>query len=243
MNNEKEFSLGFILYADDYRGNYLPFSNNGITYQAGGFYEVPTLDPNWDAFSGLSIAMALTNAMDALKNSLVYPYIKNVNVFHCPGDRRITQSTGLGYGDGFAFCGYSKSQNFAGDPNQNDEYWGMGTTISKPSDVTAPSMTFMAVEDTDWRGFDVGTWVVNWSITPGAPGAFQWVDPLAMNHVDVDLWVFVDDHVESHQWTDQNVIQAGVQASLGVDTAHFSAATSGPDYDYIRNRLRFPGWQ
>src|SRR5271170_6763177 len=42
VNNQKEFGLALVLYADDYQNTYLPFVNAGITYQAGGFYETPT---------------------------------------------------------------------------------------------------------------------------------------------------------------------------------------------------------
>jgi hypothetical protein len=111
----------------------------------------------------------------------------------------------------------------------------------KASDVTAPSQTFMTVEDTDWRGFDVGTWVTQWN-AESTPQSFSWVDPLAMYHIDVDTWSFIDGHVEKHRWRDKAAITAGLQASTGVTVNSYAAATSGPDYDYVYNGLRFPGW-
>jgi prepilin-type N-terminal cleavage/methylation domain-containing protein len=239
INNQKQMSLGFLMYQDDNRGYFLPFSNivNGVTviYQAGGFYEVPTLDTGNNSFAGQSVAAALANAHAALTNSLIYPYVHNVGSFHCPGDTRISNPTG----GGFAYCGYSKSQNFAGDNYNN--YWGMGATCSKASDVSAASMTFMIVEDTDWRGYDDGTWVVNWN-NDSNPGSFTWEDPLAMYHVNVNTWAFVDGHAESHKWQAQVAVAAGQKNSQGIEDIAFNAATTGPDYTYVENRLRFPGW-
>ena len=238
INNQKQFGLALLLYTDDSANFYLPMENisNGVdvTYQAGGFYPIPSLDENEDSFQGSTAAAALANAQLALQDGLLYTYAKNVGIWHCPGDTRINNEPGRG----FAYCGYSKSQNFAGEPY--DDYWGQGATILKVSDVTAPSMTFMTVEDTDWRGFDDGTWVVNWSTdTPN----FSWEDPLAMYHIDVDTWGFVDGHVEAHRWTDRAAIAAGLAASQGVPTSGFGAKLSGADYDYVQSHMRFPGWK
>jgi prepilin-type N-terminal cleavage/methylation domain-containing protein len=235
INNQKQMCLGFLMYADDFRGIFLPFTNleNGVevTYNAGGYYLAPSLAP----FTGVSPSVALANAEEALTNSLLYWYVKNIATFHCPGDTRIS----LPPGQGFAYCGYSKTQNIAGDPNDN--YWGMGATCNKQSDVAAAAMTFMIVEDTDSRGYDEGTWVVNWN-TGSNPGSFTWEDPLGMYHVNVDTWAFVDGHVEAHKWVDLKAIAAGIAAESGVGDFGYSALTSGPDYDYVENRLRFPGW-
>jgi prepilin-type N-terminal cleavage/methylation domain-containing protein len=228
INNQKEFGLGLILYADDYHNNYLPFE------QAGGFYQVPNGVP----FTGYTPEAAYDACVQALTNSLLFIYVKNVAIFHCPGDTRVMDTPG----DGYAYQSYSKTQNYAGD--SYDNYWGMGGNCLKTADVSAPSMTFVTVEDTDWRGYNDGTWVVNWQVNGTNPGTFTWEDPLAMYHVDVDTWGFADGHVEGHTWTDQAAIAAGQNASKGIAVTGFPASTSptSPDYSYVRNRLRFPGW-
>jgi hypothetical protein len=117
----------------------------------------------------------------------------------------------------------------------------MYSTIAKDSDVPAPALTFDFVEDTDWRGINDGTWVVNWELSD--PGSFTWVDPLAMYHGNNNVWAFVDGHVDTHKWTDQIIITEGMQAAQGQEVEGFSGSTSGPDYTYVRNGLRFPGWE
>jgi prepilin-type N-terminal cleavage/methylation domain-containing protein len=245
INNEKQFGLALIMYAGDSGTVFMPYANtnDGIEtiYKAGGFYTVPSLDVANNSFLGVSSEVALTNAQQALMTSPLYAYVKNVAIWHCPGDTRISLPTG----QGFAYCGYSKTQNYAGDPDDTSgaPYWGMGATCLKESDVTAPAQTFMIVEDTDWRGYDDGSWVVDWNYQ-SKPGSFGWQDPLAMYHVDVDTWLFVDGHVEKHKWQDQAAITAGLEASKGVDLDGFPASTSpsAPDYNFVESHLRFPGW-
>ncbi len=116
------------------------------------------------------------------------------------------------------------------------------TCCFKDADVTAPAETFAAVEDTDSRGYNDGTWVVNWQLNGAAPGSFTWEDPPAMYHVDGDTWSFIDGHVGTHKWTDPGIIADGQKAAKGGTMGAFTGPASGPDYNYVRNGLRFPGW-
>jgi prepilin-type N-terminal cleavage/methylation domain-containing protein len=232
-NNEKQFMLGLIMYADDYLNVVLPFYV-GAHGDAGGFYDQPSLAGGSD-FQGQTQSAAQANCIQALTNSLLYPYIKNVAIFHCPGDTRIMRSPGSGY----AYATYSKTQNYGGE--SYNSYWGQGATIQKNSDITAPSMTFAAVEDTDSRGFNEGTFVLN--VTRASPFAFTPEDPLGMYHVNVNIWAFVDGHVESHKWTYQAAITAGLQASTGQGVfGNWTLPATTSDYKYIALRWRFPGW-
>jgi prepilin-type N-terminal cleavage/methylation domain-containing protein len=236
INNLKQFNLGSRLYADDYRNTFIPFVNGGVTYQAGGYYVTPSLDGGYNDFAGVTYDAALENCKEALTNCLLYPYIRNTSIFVCPGDTRAN----LQPGGGFAYCTYSKTQNFGGESYLG--YWGMGATISKDADVAAPAETFDFIEDTDWRGINDGTWVVNWVNSSSGPGSFTWEDPPAMYHINADTMAYVDGHVAVHKWTDPIIISSGQQAAKGQAIAGFAAATSGPDYDFVRNGLRFPGW-
>ena len=236
-NNEKQFVLGLTMYSDDYLNFVLPFYVDAGGGDAGGYYAEPTLNGGND-FAGVDQDVALANCIAALTNSSLYPYVKNQNSFHCPGDTRIRRNTG----QGFAFCTYSKTQNYGGEAYDN--YWGQGATIEKASDITAPSMTFAEVEDTDWRGFDEGTFVLN-----GVVGTTPWVftpeDPLGMYHVNVNVWGFVDGHVETHKWTYQPAINAGLEASTGLPALGWflpNGGASANDYQYIQRHWRFPGW-
>jgi prepilin-type N-terminal cleavage/methylation domain-containing protein len=239
LNNEKQVALGFQMYSDDYKSYIIPFYPFDGTESAGGFYSPPSLNGGND-FSGLTQSAALANCMQALTNGPLFPYTKNVNLYHCPGDTRISQPTG----QGFAFCTYSKTQNYGGEAYGN--YWGQGATIKKVSDLTAPSLTFEFVEDTDWRGFDEGTFVVNGSYTTGT-GTGTWSfapeDPLGMYHGNVQEWAFTDGHAEPHKWTYQPAVAAGLAASKGANSTGYPLPQNTSDYAYMAKRWRFPGWK
>jgi prepilin-type N-terminal cleavage/methylation domain-containing protein len=234
LNNQKEMALAFFMYTDENKNMILPMDNGAVTYPGGGFYPAPTLDTGENDFQGVSEAAAQSNIVAALQASPLWPFAKNANTYHCPGDTRATKTTGHGY----AWVTYSKTQNYGGETYDN--YWGAGNACLKAADVSSPAETFATVEDTDWRGFNVGTWVLNW--TTGT-GKFTWEDPIAMYHVDTDTWGFADGHVATHKWTNQKIIAAGLEAATGQDTAGFSGPNSGTDYDYIAAHYRFPGWK
>jgi hypothetical protein len=175
--------------------------------------------------------------VQALQQSPIWVYAKNANLYHCPGDTRSTLLTGKG----FAWVTYSKTQNYGGESYSS--YWGAGSTCLRISDITAPAETFTTVEDTDWRGINDGTWVINWTKGANAPGRFTWEDPLGMYHIDSDTWGFADGHTSSHRWTNKQLVQAGQQAAKGVQMAGFTGPNFGADYDYVRSHYRFPGWR
>ena len=240
LNNEKQFGLALQMYADDYKNMVLPFYIDAGGGDAGGFYAEPAQNGG-NSFAGLSQSAALANCIAALTNSIIYPYVKNPAIFHCPGDTRISRGTG----QGFAYATYSKTQNYGGEAYQN--YWGQGATILKLSDFTAPAQTFEFVEDTDWRGYDEGTFVVNGNVTGSGvstqPFNFTTEDPLGMYHGNIQEWGYGDGHAEPHKWTDQDAIDKGTQASQGVAVNGWALPQNTSDYQFMRYRWRFPGWR
>jgi prepilin-type processing-associated H-X9-DG protein len=64
-----------------------------------------------------------------------------------------------------------------------------------------------------------------------------------MYHGNVNDAAFVDGHTEHHKWTDGKLIANGAKAATGVTVTGLTGPSSGPDYDYVRNRMRFPFWQ
>ena len=241
VNNMKQVGLGFRMYADDYRNIFLPCTN-GIGegaqfYEAGGFYLPPALDAANDDFAGCSYEAAKESCLEALTNCLLFPYTRNASLFVCPADLRAA----LPPGQGFAYATYSKTQNYAGDPYGNNvAYWGMYSTCAKDADVAAPAETFATTEDADSRGYNFDPWVVNWNLVPGS---FTWEHAPALYHGDVNVCSFADGHVESHRWTDPNVLAVGRMAATGASMGLFEGPTSGADYNFARTHLRFPGWR
>lgn len=234
LSNMKQIDLALVMYAGDNNDKIVPYAYGGGFW--GGYTD----------YSSRLAAMTPRQAEVFIKDQLttnnpLYKYAPNPAVYHCPGDTRYRKPT---MSAGWAYDSYSKSQNIAGSPiNWNGApYDGAGATYIKMSQITAASSTFSFMEDADYRNYNVGTWTIVWNYrTP----TFTWSgsDPPAMYHGDVNNCCFADGHAESHKWHDPVIIAAGLSAANGTPKGMNGASTSGPDYQFVHDNFRFPGWK
>ena len=242
LSNQKQLGLAFTMYSGDNSDAILGFGTTGTTPNADGYW-----NPNYNGtvapwnVAGTSTTTAEQLFGNALKaNSPLYPFAPNPGVVHCPGDLRYKTRQP---GSGWAFDSYSKVNGDNGENFAN--YWGTGSAYTKLSQVSASSLTFAFREDVDNRGYNVGSWVVNWNLTTanfGHPQSFTWQDPIPMYHGNVSTASFVDGHAESHKWTDQALVNYGKSVVAG-GSLTAPATTEEPDYEYVYQGYRFPGWK
>ncbi len=221
LNNQKQIGLAYNMYATDY-------NDAIIAYQSGGgFWGAPP----WPFGAGLTAAQALATIQGRLRtNNVLHQYAPAAGVFHCPGDERFKRQPG----GGWAYDSYSRTCN-----DGSETGWGINRRWTKVSQINRPASTMIFTEDADERGFNVGNWVV--SFTVGNPDSFRWVDPPAMYHGNVNTYGFADGHAETHKWKDPNLIRAGKQAASGQAPSAIGAAlASGPDYQYVLQRYLHP---
>jgi prepilin-type N-terminal cleavage/methylation domain-containing protein/prepilin-type processing-associated H-X9-DG protein len=233
LSNQKQIALAFLMYGDDNDSAVVPEPTIGgavVSPNMGGFSLPPTPTP----FVGEPSDVAESRTLDGLTTgNLLGKYTTGGKVYHCPGDTRYRLSPG----NGWAYDSYAKTQNVGGEEANN--YDGAGETYTKMSLIDTPSMTFTFIEQADWRGYNVGTWVLIWNV---AAGRFQWNDTIALFHGNIGTASFADGHVESHQWTDPLIIQAGLAGASGQNGNNIMAnapTSSGVDYDYVHDRYRF----
>jgi prepilin-type N-terminal cleavage/methylation domain-containing protein len=234
LNNQKQMAGAFHMYtADNFERivQMADYDTGDYIYPAGGFWGGPDPAPNtWtnasDALDAVETGLITTNAY--------YFYCNAVDDYHCPGDARLNNSPNPRSPNGWAFDSYSRTQNLGGDPY--NDFWGAGATYTKISAIPQPGSTFSMLEDADWRGYNVGTWVVNWT-----GDTFDWQDPPAMSHINVDSISFADGHAELHRWTDPAIIAAGQGAARGMPEFYWIGPTNGADYEYVYKGYQFPG--
>jgi prepilin-type N-terminal cleavage/methylation domain-containing protein/prepilin-type processing-associated H-X9-DG protein len=237
-NNQRQIGLANHMYAGDNGDEIVASDDKAGNYAhiAGGFWGGPA-GPSIPTRSTEAQALAIIKGQ-LMTNNPLYAYCPGVGSFHCPGDVRAK----LPVGKGWAWDSYSKTENFNGDSYAS--YWGAGATYKKFGQITSPSMTLTYVEDADSRGWNMGTWTVQWN---AGPGSFTWVDPLALYHGNVGTFGFADGHVESYRWRDPEVIKAGTMVIHGQDAFYFPGPTAtkgvANDYFYIRERYRHPNWK
>jgi len=243
LNNQKQLALALNMYASDYNDAIIAFGN------ADGYWNIPASGVTWNV-SGQTPAASLTaftswitgNGVDGL-----YPFAKEINVIHCPGDVRYIRNAP---GRGWAFDSYSKPNNLAGDSSGN--YWGQGATASlacytKISQVSDTSDTFAWHEDVDSRGYNEGTWVLNWSASAagGHSQSFTWEDPIPMYHGNVSTSSFIDGHAGSHKWITPTLVAYGKLIAAGTATTFTppNPPIYNADYGYVYDNFRFPSWK
>jgi type II secretory pathway pseudopilin PulG len=234
LENQRRLAQAFVLYTADYHGTIVPSG------QMDGFIQPMAI--NWNV-TGESSGVSLQNFQTTVNSAtnFLYAYGANSDVIHCPGDVRYRNTPGAGW----AYDSYSKTDNVRG--KGSGFIWGQSAaSYTNLSQIANPAHTFAFQEDVSTRGYNQGTWTVNWNLnTPqfGHAESFTWADPIPMYHGDVTTAACVDGHAEFHKWTDRTLIQYGLLIAGGGTFSPPNPPNSGPDYEFIYQNYRFPGWQ
>ncbi len=229
--NQKHLAAAMALYAGDNADALAPTQSwrNGagtvVNLVGGGYWAevTPTIS------SSTPLPEAMERVRTALTNGPLWAYASDEAVHHCPSDARFE----LRPGRGWAFDSYSKVNGMAGVPNFNVNQ----RPFQRFSDIPEPSRSFLFVEESDPRGQNQGTWLLNTS----SP---SWVDPVAVWHDTGANSVHADGHLEYHRWTDPATITAarrGDQGRPGFNWAGGNA--SNPDFRWVWDRYRHLDWK
>jgi len=137
---------------------------------------------------------SIEDKKEAIRRGTLFPYVNNtVDVYRCPADLRIKDP------GQFAFCSFSIAGGANGEP------WAGSVPAKKYSDIKGPAAKYVFLEDIDPRGYNVGSWVMDFKPP-------RWVDPLAMWHNEKGTMGFADGHSEMHRWNDRSFIDWCQQA-------------------------------
>ena len=126
------------------------------------------------------------DTLDSMKTGVLWPYINNDGVFHCPNDRIDWRRT------------YSINSwlNGEGPPAPGDQF--VATNLAQ---LKYPSRTFVFIEELDWRDYLRNSFMVTPYPNPG------WVDIPAPMHDRVGLLAFADGHAATWNWSDRRTWQ------------------------------------
>ncbi len=178
MQNMRTLALGWLLYKD---------ANDD--YIVGGDVDGP-----FDWVKGPSgTGTVLECKKEGIRQGALFPYVGNsVDVYSCPADGRKRTS-----GIAIAFRSYSIAGGANGEPWQ-----GTYVQATKYSDIARPSAKYVFIEESDPRGWNQGSWVLD------PQSNTQWVDPLAIWHSRTrSAMAYADGHTEIHQWVDRSTIK------------------------------------
>jgi prepilin-type N-terminal cleavage/methylation domain-containing protein len=234
LSNQKQLALAVNMYSSDNKDLIIAPPGWG-----GGFWwpVVNGVTAPWN-HPGVSTTEAIKEVVACLSgtNNPLFPYAGNPGVYHCPADLRCMNKPGTD----FAYDSYSRTQNVGGDPLDN--YFGAGSTYTKTTQIPSPTLTFYWVEDCDWRGYNEGTWIVSWQGLTGLP--FTWADAPGMYHGEVGTWGFADGHGVAHKYVNRQLIASSEGINRGIPPPGPSSSQNyGPDYQFVHQGYRFPGWK
>jgi prepilin-type N-terminal cleavage/methylation domain-containing protein/prepilin-type processing-associated H-X9-DG protein len=228
MNNTKQMSLAWILYADDNAGRPAP-NVDGITAPnlAG---ESPNT-PNWVAgVLTLNTASTDNTNIAMLLDNIAYPYgaylgpfIKSYDAFKCPADK----STAMIFGRKLPRVRSISMNNFVGAPSRSDPSFPLsnpqGTSKYPPyqkiANIPSPSLTFLFLDERQ-DSINDGTFSTD------ADNPLHLRDVPASYHGGAAGFSFADGHSEIHRWASHWILQPIQSAPIN----DYNFRASDPDF-------------
>lgn len=229
--NQKHLVLAMSIYAAD-NSEVLPptqgwrnRSGSLVDLAAGGYWPAPSPDIG----PTTPIPVAMDRIRDALTKGPLWTYASNAELYQCPSDARARLSPGRGW----TFGSYSKVNGVAG----LDSWSPSQRPFRKTTDAAEPSMSFVFVEESDPRGYNLGAWILD-VLPPG------WVDPVAVWHDTGSNASYLDGHQDYHRWTDARTIAAARNSDRGMASFFWPGGNAGnPDFRWVWDRYRYLGWK
>ena len=258
LNNQKQLSLAFSMYAEDNEDQLTRHSyfnsklRRSIRLPVGGFWAEPGNPQPPGSFSPITGRGSwLERRMRLVKYSLsvspLYQYASSHGSYHCPGDLRTKKLVGK---PAWAYGSYSKANPMGGATSTgsctstSEQGWQGSSVSSGPqpwfthmSQVKDPSMTMVLIEETDPRTENRGTWVIDVKPSP------RWVDPLAVFHGNDSSFGFADGHSENHKWLDKGTLKAARDSAEGKGSFFWPAGNArNPDFRWVYERYKHKKW-
>jgi len=170
LGNNEVLTGAWLAYADDNDGQLVAAHTD-----PGNWVDRPSASGSTDLET------------DAIRRGLLFPYVGDLNAYHCPADQTINEPN------------YPVFRTYAIAGGANGESWAGYDRARLYADLESPATRYVFVEQSSPRGSIVGSWQMN-------PKTKTWVDPLAMWHEEATTLGFADGHAEVHRWHDQSLI-------------------------------------
>jgi prepilin-type N-terminal cleavage/methylation domain-containing protein/prepilin-type processing-associated H-X9-DG protein len=233
MNNHRQLTLGWQLYADD-SDDLLPASSNQAWLEG----------PEWTGGGNLGLPCTGQDDHDpdepniGIKQSPLWPYLNSTKIFKCPAD--------------LSFCNVGgtripRVRSMAMNMWLNGPGWGSARGESgtgwkkffKMSDLTdpGPSSTFVFLDERE-DSINDGTFVVDMAGWPDQARRYKIIDYPASYHNRAGGFSFADGHSEIRRWLDVRTfpiltrgreIPLNVGSPGNVDVAWMQERATRPD--------------
>lgn len=202
LSNQHSLSMAWFVYATDNRDRLVGGRGTGSRDEPEQWVQYPQKENGTYVSDDKKVAAApLEDKLRGIERGALFPYVKNIEVYHCPADKRYRRPpAALGYS---GTCGGYRSYSIAGCmngtlmfDNMKDKYHPC--TIY--TQIKAPAEKYVFVEAADPRGWNIWCWVID--ITSS-----KWEDIPAGWHYNKSSLGFADGHAEMHLWRHRKTIE------------------------------------
>jgi prepilin-type N-terminal cleavage/methylation domain-containing protein len=181
VQNLKTLSLAWLLYKDD--------SDDHIV--GGNVADSGDYRPHDWVRRPTGQGTAIEREKEGIRQGALYRYVGGkVEVYRCPADARKLMP----------YQGAFRSYSVAG--GANGEIWHNSyTPAQKYAEIVRPATKYVFVEESDGRGWNRGSWVLD-------PKSRTWVDPLAIWHSRARSTLgYADGHADIRCWLDRSTLE------------------------------------
>lgn len=187
LNNLRQLQLGWFLYSGDNDDKIV--STGGTAVMApnptDAAYQPGAARANWVLGDAKS---TLANRDDFLRNGLLFPYSKALEIYKCPGDKSANNR--------------SMSMNAWMNPLNTEALLSASYTIfRKQANIIKPVDTWVTIDENP-DSINDGWFVVK----PDELG--KWYDTPATYHASSGALSYADGHTERKRWKDKSVLSA-----------------------------------
>ena len=195
LSNQHQLVLAWILYAQD--------NDDKLVGGHDGYASSPSKDYDWvqlpRTLDGVVVARANATLEDEIRGcqrGALFPYVKEVDLYHCPGDRRNrTEMTHRSYG----IPGGMNGDVGTGASSWLMQNWGY-PSYKKLAQIKNPGIKYVFLEEkTDVGGYNWGSW----NLEKQGP---RWWDPIVVRHGRLSVLAFSDGHALQHQWLQKSTL-------------------------------------
>jgi len=221
ISNVRSLTLAWLLYKDDNDSKLVNGHVPGGAFAKGTYWVEP---PQTTAGAYAGRPATREEEIRGIQRGLLFQYAKTIDLYRCPSDSRKSNPTQDAW----------RSFSVAG--GANGEVWSaLGyTTAITYLDIRNPATKYVFVEETDGRGWNIGSWVMNVS----AP---TWVDPLSIWHSKSRSTLgWADGRAEMHTWVDASTKEMSQLAIEGSDRAFNYPIPAGQYKDVTFMKEGFP---
>ncbi len=181
-SNVRTLMLAWLMYKDENEGKLV-----------GGIPILASQEP-WVHVPPSGYESSTEEEKEYIKQGLLWPFVKNIDVYRCPSDRRQNSPYHR-----HAYRTYS----IAGGMNGADQQTGGWEIMPciRYSDIKNPATKYVFLPECDIRGTNLASWVIG-------PKSRQWIDSFGIWHRRNSTTLgFADGHVDMHRWYSETLIE------------------------------------